>query len=78
MQVTARSSKYSSSVNRNSDGPIATLKVGGQNLILLNDESVIKDLLERHSNIYSPQSDLFIHEFGEIMNTVFLEWDLLE
>ncbi|OCL13593.1 cytochrome P450 [Glonium stellatum] len=61
-------------------GLIVTLKVGGQNLILLNDESVIKDLLEERSNIYSARPDLFIREFGDNMNIAFrkdTQWNTL-
>jgi hypothetical protein len=50
-----------------------TLKVGGQTMILMNDETVIKDLLEKRGHLYAARPDLFIREFGGNMNIAFRE-----
>ncbi|OCK86350.1 cytochrome P450 [Lepidopterella palustris CBS 459.81] len=51
--------------------PIVSLKLGSQNVILLNDPSVLRDLLEKRSKLYSARPDLFIREFGDNMNIAF-------
>ncbi|OCK75418.1 cytochrome P450 [Lepidopterella palustris CBS 459.81] len=56
-------------------GPIVTLKVGGSNIILLNDESVVKDLLEKRGHLYAARPDLFIREFCGNMNIAFRDND---
>lgn len=50
------------------DGHIVSLKLGGQNLFLINDASVVRDLLEKRSNIYSARPDLYIREFNQNTN----------
>ncbi|KAJ3549263.1 hypothetical protein NM208_g588 [Fusarium decemcellulare] len=49
-------------------GPIVSLKLGGQTLILLNDPAVVRDLLEKRSNVYSKRPDLYIREFTDGLN----------
>lgn len=55
------------------DGPIITMKLGGQNLFLLNDPVVVKDLIEKRSSNYSSRPDLFIRSFGDNLNVAFRE-----
>ncbi|OAG35272.1 hypothetical protein AYO21_10543 [Fonsecaea monophora] len=45
-----------------------SLKLGGQDMILLNSPEVVKDLIEKRSNIYSARPDLYIREFGDGLN----------
>lgn len=45
-----------------------SLKLGGQDMILLNSPEVIKDLIEKRSNIYSVRPDLYIREFDDGLN----------
>ncbi|KAH7161080.1 cytochrome P450 [Dactylonectria macrodidyma] len=49
-------------------GPITTMKLGGQNLFLLNDPTVVRDLLEKRSNNYSCRPDLYARQFGDNLN----------
>ncbi|KAH7077572.1 putative cytochrome P450 oxidoreductase [Paraphoma chrysanthemicola] len=48
----------------NQYGPITGLKLGQTNMLLLNDPSAIRDLLEKKSSIYSSRPDLYIRELG--------------
>ncbi|KAM5346074.1 hypothetical protein ACJ41O_009079 [Fusarium nematophilum] len=57
------------------DGPIMTMKLGGQNLFLLNDPAVVRDLIEKRSNIYSCRPDLYIRSFGDNLNIAFRDND---
>lgn len=50
------------------DGPIVGLKLGGQNMILLNTPEVFRDLIEKRSALYASRPDLYIREFDEGMN----------
>lgn len=43
-------------------------------MILMNDETVIKDLLEKRGHTYAARPDLFIREFGGNMNIAFREY----
>ncbi|OQV00138.1 hypothetical protein CLAIMM_05676 [Cladophialophora immunda] len=45
-------------------GPVVSLKLGSQTLILLNDEMAVKELLERRSQNTSARMDMFLSEFG--------------
>ncbi|EXJ71840.1 uncharacterized protein A1O5_04341 [Cladophialophora psammophila CBS 110553] len=49
-------------------GPIMSLKLGCQDMILINDPAVVKELIEKRSNIYSARPDLYIREFGNNLN----------
>ncbi|PVH76700.1 putative cytochrome P450 [Cadophora sp. DSE1049] len=52
-------------------GPIVSLKLGGTDLVLLNDATVVRDLIEKRSNIYSARPDTFIREFVGNRNIAF-------
>lgn len=56
------------------DGPITTMKLGGQSLFLLNDPDVIRDLLEKRSNNYSCRPDLYARHFGDNLNIALREY----
>ncbi|KAF2491734.1 cytochrome P450 [Lophium mytilinum] len=56
-------------------GPIMTLKLAGQTMVLMNDETVVKDLLEKRGHTYAARPDLFIREFGGNMNIAFRDND---
>ena len=45
-----------------------SLKLGGQDMILLNSPEVVKELIEKRSNIYSARPDLYVREFGDDLN----------
>lgn len=49
------------------------MKLGGQNLFLLNDPIVVKDLIEKRSSNYSCRPDLYIRRFGGNLNIAFRE-----
>ncbi|KAL6364137.1 hypothetical protein LRP88_02053 [Fusarium phalaenopsidis] len=53
------------------DGPITAMKLGGQNLFLLNDPTVVRDLIEKRSSNYSCRPDLYIRSFGDNLNIAF-------
>ncbi|RSL58716.1 hypothetical protein CEP54_007606 [Fusarium duplospermum] len=57
------------------DGPIVNMKLGGQNLFLLNDPEVVRDLIEKRSNNYSCRPDLYIRSFGNNLNIAFRDND---
>jgi hypothetical protein len=50
-----------------------SLKLGGQDMILLNSPEVVKELIEKRSNIYSARPDLYIREFGDNLNIALRE-----
>ncbi|TPX13670.1 uncharacterized protein E0L32_005873 [Thyridium curvatum] len=50
------------------DGRITGMKMGGQNLFLVNDPAVVRDLIEKRSSNYSCRPDLYVREFGDNMN----------
>ncbi|KAI8648298.1 hypothetical protein NCS56_01514000 [Fusarium sp. Ph1] len=52
-------------------GPIMAMKLGGQNLFLLNDPTVVRDLIEKRSSNYSCRPDLYIRSFGDNLNIAF-------
>ncbi|KAH6697419.1 putative cytochrome P450 oxidoreductase [Plectosphaerella plurivora] len=52
-------------------GPILSMKLGGQTLVLLNDPTVVRDLIEKRSSNYSYRPDLYIRHFGENLNIAF-------
>lgn len=49
------------------------LKLGGQDFLLINSPEVVKDLIEKRSNIYSIRPDLYIREFGDNLNIALRE-----
>lgn len=50
------------------DGPIMSLKLGTQDMIVISSDKVTRDLLDKRSGIYSGRMDVFIREFGEDLN----------
>ncbi|RMJ08348.1 hypothetical protein CDV36_012048 [Fusarium kuroshium] len=56
-------------------GPITAMKLGGQNLFLLNDPTVVRDLIEKRSSNYSCRPDLYIRSFGDNLNIAFRDND---
>lgn len=42
-------------------------------MILLNSPTVVKELIEKRSNIYSARPDLYIREFGDNLNIALRE-----
>lgn len=57
------------------DGPIMTMKLGGQNLFLLNDPTVVRDLLEKRQGNYSCRPDFYMRSFGDNLNIAMREYD---
>lgn len=49
------------------------MKMGGQNLFLVNDPAVVRDLIEKRSSNYSCRPDLYVREFGDNMNIALRE-----
>ncbi|KAH8886614.1 putative cytochrome P450 [Thozetella sp. PMI_491] len=49
-------------------GKIVSMKLGGQTLFLINDPTVVKDLIEKRSHIYSCRPDLYARHFGDNLN----------
>lgn len=50
-----------------------SLKLGGQDFFLLNSPEVVKELIEKRSNIYSARPDLYMREFGDNLNIALRE-----
>lgn len=59
-------------------GPIVTMKLGTQNLFLLNDPVVVRDLLEKKSSNYSCRPDIYARYFGDNLNIALREYVLLD
>lgn len=55
----------------NQDGPIYSLKLGGQTQIVVSSQAIIRDLLEKRSNTYSVRMDMFIRENSDNLNMLF-------
>jgi hypothetical protein len=53
------------------DGPIYSLKLGSQTLVVLNTDTAIRDLLEKRSQIYSGRMDFFLRYHGDDLNILF-------
>ena len=45
-----------------------SLKLGAQNLIVLNKDHAVKDLLDRRGQNYSGRPDVFLRKFGRDLN----------
>ncbi|KAF5026974.1 hypothetical protein F66182_1004 [Fusarium sp. NRRL 66182] len=56
-------------------GPIVSMKLGGQNLFLINDPTVVRDVIEKRSSNYSCRPDLYIRSFGDNLNIAFRDND---
>ncbi|EXJ69172.1 uncharacterized protein A1O5_08107 [Cladophialophora psammophila CBS 110553] len=52
-------------------GPIYSLKLGGQTQIVVSSPAIMRDLLEKRSNIYSTRMDMFIRENSDNLNILF-------
>jgi hypothetical protein len=50
-----------------------SVKLGGTNLILLNEPDVVRELIEKRSFFYSARPDTYIREFVGNMNIAFRE-----
>jgi hypothetical protein len=57
--------------NDNLDGPIVSLQLGTQTLILLGTAEAVSDLLEKKSSIYSTRMDILFRDFGNELNIAF-------
>ena len=57
------------------DGPIVTMKLGSQNLFLLNDPTVVRDLIEKRQSNYSCRPDFYMRSFGDNLNIAMREYD---
>lgn len=55
------------------DGPIMTMKLGGQNLFLLNEPTVVRDLIEKRQGNYSCRPDFYMRSFGDNLNIAMRE-----
>lgn len=51
-----------------------SVNLGGTVLILLNDHTVVRDLIEKRSSIYSIRPDTYIREFVGNRNIAFREY----
>lgn len=58
------------------DGPITALKLGAQNMFLLNDPIVVRDLIEKRQANYSVRPDLWVRSFGDNLNIALREYGL--
>lgn len=53
-----------------------TLKLGAQNMFLLNDPNVVRDLIEKRQANYSVRPDLWVRSFGDNLNIALREYAL--
>ena len=56
-----------------SDGPLVSLKMGTQTMILCGSDEVVKELMEKRSATSSIKVDMFIRTFGDNLNIAFRE-----
>ncbi|KAH6986623.1 putative cytochrome P450 oxidoreductase, partial [Ilyonectria destructans] len=56
-------------------GPVVSLQLGTQTLILLGTATAVSDLLEKKSSIYSTRMDIMFREFGNELNIAFRPYD---
>ncbi|OAG38750.1 hypothetical protein AYO21_07103 [Fonsecaea monophora] len=54
-------------------GPIVSLKLGATDMIMLNHPTVVRELLEKRSNIYSARPDIYIREYLDNYNILLRE-----
>lgn len=52
-----------------------TMKLGGQNLFLLNEPTVVRDLIEKRQGNYSCRPDFYMRRFGDNLNIAMREYD---
>lgn len=50
-----------------------TMKLGGQNLFLLNEPTVVRDLIEKRQGNYSCRPDFYMRSFGDNLNIAMRE-----
>lgn len=55
------------------DGPIVSLKMGTQTMILCGTDEVVKELMEKRSASTSIKMDMFLRHFGDNLNIAFRE-----
>ncbi|RSL76734.1 hypothetical protein CEP51_009678 [Fusarium floridanum] len=58
-------------------GPIISLKLGTQDMIVISSDNVVRDLIDKRSAIYSGRMDVFIREFGDDLNILMRDNDEL-
>lgn len=52
------------------------MKLGAQNMFLLNDPNVVRDLIEKRQANYSVRPDLWVRSFGDNLNIALREYGL--
>lgn len=57
------------------DGPIISLKLGTQDMVVVSSDKIVRDLIDKRSAIYSGRMDVFIREFGDDLNILMREYD---
>ncbi|EUC28729.1 hypothetical protein COCCADRAFT_108388 [Bipolaris zeicola 26-R-13] len=55
-------------------GPLVSLKMGTQTMILCGSDEVVKELMEKRSATSSLKVDMFIRTFSDNLNIAFREW----
>ncbi|KAH7110698.1 cytochrome P450 [Dactylonectria macrodidyma] len=58
-------------------GPIISLKLGTQDMIIVSSDKVVRDLIDKRSALYSGRMDVFIREFGDDLNILMRDNDEL-
>ncbi|RTE79885.1 hypothetical protein BHE90_005644 [Fusarium euwallaceae] len=58
-------------------GPIISLKLGTQDMIVISSDKVVRDVIDKRSAIYSGRMDVFIREFGDDLNILMRDNDEL-
>ncbi|OAL50319.1 putative cytochrome P450 [Pyrenochaeta sp. DS3sAY3a] len=56
-------------------GPLVCMKTGSQNMMFINDPSVVKDLIEKRGSLYAARPDWYIRNFNGNMNIAFRDND---
>lgn len=49
------------------------MKTGSQNMMFINEPSVVKDLIEKRGSLYAARPDWYIRNFNGNMNIAFRE-----
>ncbi|KAM5383743.1 hypothetical protein ACJZ2D_001732 [Fusarium nematophilum] len=58
-------------------GPIISLKLGTQDMVVISSDKVVRDLIDKRSAMYSGRMDIFIREFGDDLNILMRDNDEL-
>ncbi|KAH8677106.1 cytochrome P450 [Ilyonectria robusta] len=56
-------------------GPIISLKLGTQDMVVVSSDKIVRDLIDKRSAIYSGRMDVFIREFGDDLNILMRDND---